>query len=176
MRHLACLALLLVGASASRAAVFSFSYSGVAVSVLGTHTDVSASGTLTATATTGGLYQVTGITGTRIIGSTDETITSSSSLGFLYSSSSGLTLDPGSAGILAFDLSGITGTDTVEYISGVGYEETLVNLGSPLASSTATLTSFTITAMPEPATLLLFLAVGLGVWLLTRKLPSRKAL
>jgi hypothetical protein len=170
MRHLACLAVLLFGGSALQASVFSFSYSGTEL-VSGTH--VSASGTLTATATTGGLYQVTGITGTRVVGSTDETITGGSSLGLLYSSGSGLGLDPGSAGILTFGLSGITGTDTLEYISGLGYEETLL---AGLSSSTANLTSFTITAMPEPATLLLFLSAGLGVWVLARKLPSRKTL
>jgi hypothetical protein len=164
--------ILLFGGMCLRADVFSFSYSGVSISLSGTQS-VSAFGTLTANALGGGLYQVTGITGTR-----DGTAITdpSGDLGLLYTSSGGqLGLDPGSAGIIAFDLAGMVGTDTVEYLSGVGYEETLLDLSNPLASSTAHLTSFNIVAVPEGSTLQILLALGLGVWILARKLPLHTA-
>ncbi len=163
---------LLLGGMCLRADVFSFSYSGVATSLSGTYT-VSASGTLTANAVGAGLYQVTSISGTR---DGTEITDPSGDLGLLYTSSGGqLGLDPGSAGIVAFGLAGMAGTDTVEYLSGVGYEETLVDLTNVLDSSTTRLTSFDIVAVPESSTLQILLALGLGVWILARKLPLHTA-
>lgn len=182
MRFLMGSAMMMVlGGICLQAETFSFSYSGVAVSLSGTQ-NVSAYGTLTATALGVGLYQVTSISGTRDLGSTAQTTTStnitdpSGDLGLLYTSSGGqLGLDPGSAGIMAFGLAGMIGTDTLEYLSGVGYEETLVDLSNLLDSSTAHLTSFSIVAVPENSTLQILLALGLGIWILARKLHLHTA-
>jgi hypothetical protein len=61
---------------------------------------------------------------------------------------------------------GLIGLDTVTF-SG----QTYVEAGLPGASSGKT---FSISRVPEPATLSLLLAMGSGVWILARKLPSRK--
>jgi len=155
-----CTTVLLFGATALRADVFSFSYAGASVS---------ASGTLTATALGLGAYTVTNITGIR---NTTSFNTGATGL-FYYPTSNPLA----SGGLIAFNpgLSGLAGLlgVTVSYASILGsgyYQET-----SGITSTR--LTSFSITSsVPEASTLLLLCMMGLGVWILARKLPSKETL
>jgi hypothetical protein len=189
MRYLVCSALLLFGFSAAQASVFDFSYSGVAKPLLGgSATDISASGTLDVTAMGGGVYKITDITGIRDVDNSSgvfqyqQTITDTgANFGYLFTDSSGnFQLQTGGAGILVFGVSGSTsGTDTVEYLSGVGYQETFVP-SNLVGTTTATLTNFKITdppapSVPEPSTVLLFSTLGPGVWFLARKMALRQS-
>jgi hypothetical protein len=164
MRYQLGLSLLLLGASALHASQFDFSYSNAAATV-------SASGILTATSIGGGVYQVTNIQGTR-----DGTTITGLAPGdlSLLSIGTGGAIGLESAGVVEFDLLGVSGYDSFEYLTGVGYEETMFN-SHGLPTSTNALTSFKITAVPEPSTLLIFLTLGTLVWALGRKLPIRTA-
>jgi hypothetical protein len=159
LRHLLCTTVLLFGATALRADVFSFSYAGVGVSAFGT---------LTASAAGGGLYTVTDIVGYRNkVAITDSPL--GGNLGaFYYNSSPGTPLL--NAGGIIFGLNGLTGLDTVYYANGF-YQESIVAL---TGVATNNLQTFTISRVPEPATLLLLCVMGLGVWILARKLPSKE--
>jgi len=144
-------AVFLLGASVSQANVFSFTYSGSGETV---------SGTITATSTLPGIYTITGISGTIIGGSKIWTITGlSSDPDFVYSGGSG-------TGSVDFNVTGSSkGSDTLSFA------------GSTFAQSGTTGTmagfNFYLGSVPEPGTLLLFGTMGLGVWLLARKLPCR---
>jgi hypothetical protein len=155
LKHLLCTAVLICGATALRADVFSFSYAGAGVS---------ASLTLTANSIGSGAYTVTGITGTR----NGKAITNWLGGIFYYSSGSPF-LDGG--GVFSFGISGYLGVDTVLYVGG-NYEEEMVGL----PTTTTTLSSFTMgpSTLPEPSTLLILLTMGLGFWIMARKLPSKK--
>jgi hypothetical protein len=145
IKQLLCAVVFLVGSSALRAGTFDFSFAGTG--------GVSASGVLTTTGS-GGIYTITGITGTQN--------------GYTISDGSGILTEAGSsfAVILDFDLPG----SQAESVTGA------VGTGAEVGSKTAILTSFSISSVsgvPESATLLLLLTMGLGVWVLVRKLPSQ---
>jgi hypothetical protein len=171
MRYQLGFSLLLLGASALHAAQFNFSYSG---------SGVTATGTITATNMRGGVYQVTNISGTRD-GTQAITGLVPGGLAFLYNGPGGAIGLEG-AGVVEFDIKGVTGYDSFEYIGGRGpgrggaggpwYEEIMFN-SRGVPTSTASLTSFKITAVPEPSTPLIFLTLGTLVWALGRKLPIR---
>ncbi len=155
-----CAAVVLMASAAVRADTFTFSYT----STLGG--PVSASGTITATEVlnTGTLdaFQVTSITGTR----NAETIVPPEGGGVLY-------WGPNVSGSLYFSLFPTGVMDSVTFNNG-GYVETgaYVSAGS---FSLSRADSLSITrAMPEPATLALFLTMGLGAFVLVRKLPANK--
>jgi hypothetical protein len=154
-----------MGATALRADVFSFSYSGV--SALG---NVTESATLMATATgILGSYTVTGIlNGTRAVGGNSVNFNSSSLMAgsFTY----GLPiLSP--LGSLKLSLAGL-GTDTLSFSSLGGTESFgLLSLKNSAGSFTMSRAS-----VPEAATLSLLLTMGLGVWVLARKMPAKKLL
>jgi PEP-CTERM motif-containing protein len=155
-----CAAVLLFGATASRADQFSFSYSGAGVT---------ASGTLTATAVGLGIYDVTDISGTR-----NGTAISDSLAGgvFNYGSSTPLltlTYDFNVNSILGIPVPTL---DTVSYANG-SYQEQTVGL---TGTTTTKLSNFYIGHVPEPSTLLLLFTMGLGFWVLARKLPAKKTL
>ncbi len=152
-----CAAVALLSGLALRADTFTFSYT----STIGG--PVSASGTITATevvdAGTLQAFQVTGITGTR----NSETIIPPDDGGILY-------FGPNVTGSLSFTLSGSGNTDTVTFLNGV-YAE----CGGDHCSSYASAGDFTISrSLAEPATLGLFLTMGLGVFLLARRFPSTR--
>jgi hypothetical protein len=119
----------------------------------------------------GGVYQVTNISGTR---NNTQTITglAPGDLSYLYTGAGGLFGLTTKGGMVEFGLKGVSGYDSFEYLSGVGYAETMFN-SHGVPTSTATLKSLKITAMPEPSTLLIFLTLGVLVWALGRKLPIR---
>lgn len=162
MRYQLLLSMLLLGSSflgssALQAAEFSFTYSG---------TNVYATGTLTAMSEGGGLYEITNITGER----NGDTIVESplGNLGVNYTGTGGV-LGLESGGAIEFGLQNVIGLDTVEYVGGI-YEEVLASTDPSITK----LTTFAVTAVPEPSTLLIFLTLGLAVWALSRKLPLRK--
>ncbi len=166
IQKLMCTAVLLMGATALRADVFSFSYSGV--SALG---NVTESATLMATATgILGSYTVTGIlNGIRSVNGGNSVNFNSSSLmagSFTY----GLPLlSP--LGSLKLSLTGL-GTDTLSFSSLGGTESFgLLSLKNSAGSFTMSRAS-----VPEAATLSLLLTMGLGVWVLARKMPAKKLL
>ncbi|MBZ5623341.1 MAG: PEP-CTERM sorting domain-containing protein [Acidobacteriia bacterium] len=168
IKQLLCATVFLLGATALRADVFSFTYTGT-ISLLGTTTTVSETGTLTAnalSALTPDLYTITNISGTRTStsGKTTDAWTIFDPPGagfFIYSSPSS------NSGTIYFSLRGYSSnTDTVTFGSGTGTE-----IGPNLVTSG----TFKITRVPEPAVLLLLLTMGLGVWVLARKLPSNKS-
>jgi hypothetical protein len=146
-----CTAALLFTATALRAATFDFSFSGA-----GIPGSVTASGVITATETLPGIYTITGLTGTQ----NGQNISLDGSSTFIYSGSSGV-------GTLEFLVSG--GVDTVTFAAGVFSETGVTGLDAG--------TNFTLTDPPsvsEAGTLSLLFTMGLGVYLLARKLPSRK--
>jgi hypothetical protein len=155
-KYLLCATVLLFGATALQADVFYFSYAGVGVS---------ATGTLTASALGGGAYKVTDIGGLRNGTAITDTPLTGNLGAFFYGSSPAL-----NAGAIMFGLHGLFGTDTVAFLGG-RYTEVIAGL--PLSSSGATtLQSFAI-RLPEPSTLLLLFAMGLGVLVLAQKLPFK---
>jgi len=155
IKFMLCTAVVLVGCAAARADTFSFSYSSS--SGMGS---VTASGTLTATEFMTGAYQVTSITGTRTSGGSSDTIVPPGGGGIFY-------WGPNVSGSIFFTL-GLSGLlDSVTFNNG-GYIET----GGYYSAG-----SFTISqgsSMPEPATLAIFLTMGLGALVLSRKMPSNK--
>jgi hypothetical protein len=164
VKKLLCTAALLFGATALRADVFSFSYAGTTLS----GSPVSATGTVIATAVPtataigtvlGSLYTITNIYGTR------NGVSISAPTGaigsFIFSGSS-------SSGTLNFLVN--KQSDAVAFTGGVYSEAGL----SPLTVSVGK--NFSISRVPEAATLSLLFTMGLGVWLLARKLPSKKLL
>jgi hypothetical protein len=172
MRYRIGLSLLLLGAWTLHADQFNFSYSGT---TFGGGT-VSASGMLTATEEgTSGVYQVTNISGTRDGKSiVDSGIPGIGELGVF--TESGNTFGLGNSGFLAFGVQGV-GLDSVAYTHGL-YVEMLTSLGFPPSISMTNLSNVSIariTAVPEPSTLLIFLTLGMLVWAVGRKLPTRTA-
>jgi len=143
-----------MGSAALRADTFTFSYS----STLGG--PVTAAGTITANQfiDSFGLqaYAVTSVNGTR-----NSAVISPPSAGGVFYWGSNV------SGSLSFTVTppGSTTLDTVTFNNG-GYVE------SGLFSSVG---SFSISrSMPEPATIGIFLTMGLGAMVLARKLPSNK--
>ena len=154
IKNLLCTAVLLFGATALRADVFSFSYAGT-TTLLGS---VSATGTVIATASLGGLYTISDIYGTRNgVSISAPTINMGT---FTYGGS----LIAGTFNFLVNKQS-----DAVAFLGG-GYAEAGLN---PLTVSAG---KISISSVPEAATLSLLFTMGLGVWLLARKLPSKKLL
>jgi hypothetical protein len=152
--HLLGAALLLLSVNSLSADVFSFSYSGPG--------GISASGKITATPTGGGVYSMTGITGTR-----DGVQMSYSPVGtgtFFYGGSAASSL-----GAIAFSLNSIFSFDTVSFAGG-SYHETVAGF----QNSSTTLSTLSLTRLPEPSTILLLLTMGLGVFAVGRKLPGNK--
>jgi len=146
IKRLLCTGVLLLSATALRADVFSFSYAGVGVQ---------AAGTLTATLGFLG-YNVTNIYGTR-----NGTAFDASPIGaglFTYSPSS-------YSGSIAFSLGSLGLLNTVTFSNGDFAEVGLTGV--------KTGTNFSISRVPELATMLLLFTMGLGVWVLARKLPYR---
>jgi hypothetical protein len=135
-----CAASLLLSASALRADTFNFTYTGV-------------TGTVTATLVnplTPGIYNITNVRGI------DNNVSFNSSLpgGTLTYNASG------STGVMMFVVGGAL--DTVTFANGT-YVDSL--------SGTASTRGFSLTpAVAEPTAILLLLIMGLGVWLLARKL------
>jgi hypothetical protein len=153
IQNLMCTAVLLMGATALRADVFAFSYAGT---FLGNTASVT--GTLTATSVVPGVYTVTNLSGTRDSVSISDS--SAGSGGFIYGGASGV-------GTLTFLLNGLSSKSDVVAFAGSGYTEigaTGMNVGN----------TFSIRSVPEPATLSLLFAMGFGVWVLARKLPSKR--
>lgn len=146
-----CTAVLLFSATALRADVFSFSYSGTWFG-----NTVNASGTITATAVIPGIYTITSINGTQNGASMSLVGTNT----FIYSGGSGV-------GSFGFLMNGMSGHQDSLTFSGNSYTETGysgTNIGS----------NFKMSTVPEAATLSLLCAMGLGVWVFARKLPSKK--
>lgn len=143
---IACFAFLLLGASALRADVFNFSFSG---------NTVSASGTVTATDVVPGVYTITSISGTQ------------NGVSFSMTGSGNTLVYNGGSATGTFDLmiKGV-GMDVLSF-AGNTYSET----GATGANSG---TNFRMASVPEASTASLLLAMGLGVWILARKFPSRK--
>jgi hypothetical protein len=150
MKHFVYTALLLLGSTALRAGEFDFSFSGTG--------GVSASGELTTTGS-GGEYTITGITGTQ----------------------NGAALSDGGGGLtflgsnlliatITFDLPGNSG-ELVSYIPGLEALE-FGSVFSVLSDVSITPVG-SVSGVPEPATLLLLLTMGLGVWVFARRLPSK---
>lgn len=143
MTKLLCAVSLLMSASALRADVFQFSYTGV-------------TGTLTATATVAGVYTVTDIYGTR------------NNVGFDYSP----------VGMGTFTLNGSTAAGTIKYslgpsnlpdsvtFAGSVYTET-VQGSTPVTGNNFSISKVSVS---ESAGILLFPTMGLGVWILVRKM------
>lgn len=154
IKQLVCATVLLLGATVLRADVFSFSYSGMGVSL---------TGTVTATETLPGMYTVTDIVGTRTGSGHTWAISDLPGGSFLYSDSWG------SMGTFLLGLSGFSsGTDTLQFLGGLSVES---------GSAGASIGSFYLGSsvpVPEPATLLLLCTMGLGVWVLARKLPAKQ--
>ena len=150
-------AVLLSVVTVAQADVFTFSYSG---------SGLSASGTVNAAAIGGGEYSITGL----VSGSRDgQTITSAAG-DFYYTGSpsifSNAELTLGVNGLI-FDLVVDNALDASELA--------VSNKGT---TTDTTLTSFSINraSVPEPSALLLLATMGLGVWLLARKLHLKKTL
>jgi hypothetical protein len=146
IKHLAFIAMLLLGANALSAASFDFSFSG---------SGVSASGVLTATSVGLGTYDVTGVTGTQ--GS--KTLSDGGGSSFTLAGSSVF------LATLNFDLPS-HGSESVGDFFGIVS-------GSGLASNVDYLSITSVSSVPEPAVLLLLLTMGLGVWLFGRKVLSK---
>ena len=146
IKRLLCTGVLLLSATALRADVFNFSYGGPS----------GASGTLiTSTLPLGG-HRITDLWGTR-----NGIAISEWSLGnsFTYVSPSIF------GGAFSFNVNGKKGT--VSFASSI-YTETGVQALPKIGSN------FSLTrSVPEPTTMLLLFTMGLGVWVLARKLPSR---
>jgi hypothetical protein len=137
----------LVSTAALRADVFSFSYSGSGVSV---------TGTLTATAFTPGVYTVSDISGIRN-GITFDSSPTGAGLFNYYGPSA-------ADGVLAFSLGSYNLLDTVTFSNGNFVEIGMTGFRSGRNFSI-------VHGVPEPTTISLLLAMGLGVGLLSRKLP-----
>jgi hypothetical protein len=143
----ACFAFLFLSATALRADVFNFSFSG---------NTVSTSGTVTATDVVPGVYKITNISGTQ------------NGVSFSMTGSGNTLVYNGGSATGTFDLM-ITGVgmDVLSF-AGNTYSET----GATGANSG---TNFRMaSSVPEASTASLLLAMGLGVWILARKFPSRK--
>jgi hypothetical protein len=162
IKHLLCTAVLLLGTTALRAELFNFSYSG------GTGgSAVSFTGTLSATEEGASVnYDVTDVAGTRNGTAFDD---SSASGTFKYNGSASKIDLQYSISIYDYDVS--SGSPATEVSSILGF----------CCFTTTNLATLSITdppppGLPEPATPVLLLTMGLGVWVLTRKLPSNKTL
>jgi len=115
---------------------------------------VTGSGEITATADGGGFYTITALSGTQ-----NGTNTSlASGLNFFFDGSS-------SWGTFDFLLKG---SNYALGFAGGDYAD----VGGPAASAG----TFTISTVPEAATVSLLLTMGLGVWLFGRKLPLKRQL
>jgi PEP-CTERM motif len=165
MRYQFLLSLLLLGGSVLRADQFSFTYSGEAIGITGMY-NVTETGTLIATNDGNGLYSVTSISGTRDGDQTISGLVSGYPDTFLTSNSGLL------AATLDLSIQGV-GTDLIAGGTGL-YAETLSS-SNPFADSAGTgnLSINAVTHVPEPSTLLIFLTLGVAVWALGRKLPTR---
>jgi len=149
MGKLLCIAALLLSATGLRADVFSFSYSGTGL--LGS---VSASGEITASGGSGGNYTITNITGT-------ETGAFAGSM----------SVDPfetvlsynGSSGSFEFLIDGLIPV-AIAFSGGSFTLDDPIEWGS----------NFQMVGAPEAGTLSLLVTIGLGVWVLARKLPLKK--
>jgi hypothetical protein len=151
IRKVVCTACLLWGATALRADVFDFSYSG---NWFGN--TVNGSGTLTATQVIPGIYTITSISGTQ------------NGIGFSMTGTGNSLVYSGGTGTGTFDL----------MIQGLGLD-VLTFAGSLYTETGATGTNLgtnfrIVDPVPEVSTVSLLSAMGLGVWLLVRKFPSRK--
>ena len=158
IRQLLCIGVMVLGASAARADVFSFTYTGT--SILGA--TITTTGTITATAGLLGSYNITAITGTE----TSKPLFGSTSTWSLGSGSGSFTI--GILGTIGFNVLGTGGGADTLTVLGSSATET----GPPGWVSSGTIS---ISRVPEAATLSLLFAMGLGVWFLARKLPTRKA-
>jgi len=142
---------LLFGATVLRADVFSFSYgSGVTGTV--------------AASLSGGVYTVTNISGSYHGIAFDGTpVGTGSNYTLTYSGGHG-------SGEIGFSL-GILGIPfyIVDFSNTGSYTESIFGL-VPTDSGK----NFYIGRVPEPTTLLLLFTMGLGVWVLARKLPAKK--
>jgi hypothetical protein len=150
-KFMLCTAVVLVGCTAVRADTFNFSYSST-----GLGGPVNASGTLTAAQFMPGGFEVTSITGDR----NGDTIVPPGGGGVFY-------WGPNVSGSIYFTL-GLSGLlDSVTFNNG-GY----IELGTGGLYSAG---NFSIgRSMPEPATLAIFLTMGLGALVLARKMPSNR--
>jgi hypothetical protein len=145
IKYLTFTAMLLLGANALSAASFDFSFSGPGVT---------ATGELTATLS-GGTYHVSSITGTQ----NGATISGGSGSSFTLLGSSF------SNASLQFTVP--NGSEIVRSTIG------LWEIGAGPGGVTSLITHSSVTAVPEPAVLLLLLTMGLGVWLFGRKVLSK---
>jgi len=143
-----CAAVFLTSIGGLRADQFSFSYSGSGVSV---------KGTVIATASSPGVYTVTNIYGTRNSAAFDNSPVGG--VGFTFNGTSGV-------GILAFSVGSLGLLDTVTFAGGNYAEAGFVGA--------TTGNNFSMSRVPEAATLTLLLAMGLGTIALARKLPTRR--
>jgi hypothetical protein len=141
---------LLWTATIVRADVFSYSYTGTGLS----NQAVTGSGEITATSDGGGFYTITALSGTQ--NGTSTSLTSGVNLFF-----------DGSSGYGTFDFLLNGSNYALGFLDG-GYAD-----AGGLAASAGT---FKISSVPEAATISLLLTMGLGVWTLGRKLPSKRQL
>lgn len=148
---IACGALFL-SSTALRADVFAYSYTGTTV---GNHI-VTGAGDITATADGAGFYTITGLSGTQ--NNIDTSLTAG--LNFFYD---------GSVSFGTFDFL-LQGNPNGFYALGFSNGSYSVAYDAIVPVSTGT---FSISKVPEAATLTLLLSMGLGIWGLARKLPLR---
>jgi hypothetical protein len=145
--------LALMGGTTLQADVFSFSYSGGGITT---------SGQMTASVTVGNIYSITNVVGTRNGVSISDPAAGNGT--FIFGGNGSL-----STGAFNFLLNGLkTQSDLISFAKGVYAEAgwTGASVGS----------NFTVGRMsvPEPEAWLLLLAMGLGVWLMARKLQPRR--
>ena len=150
MKNLLAIAVLFWGATALRADSFVFSYSGGSLTV---------SGNLTATPDGSNIFTVNSVTGTSN-GTTINDISGDNG-SFYYAGD----LSTGS-----FDFLVNGQTDWVVFFPDGFY------IADGNGNKLYTGTNFTISAVPESATLSLLLSMGLGVVVLARKLPGKARL
>jgi hypothetical protein len=158
IKKLLCTAVFLLSATALRADVFSFSYAGTFFG-----NTASTTGTVTATAGSGGGYTITDLSGTRNGISISDPSTEKGSFTLIGSSA---------FGSFNFLLNGSSSRiDNVLFAGGVYTESgtTGLNIGNTFSISRVSDTSH----VPETATLSLVFTMGLGVWVLARKLPKK---
>jgi hypothetical protein len=144
---------LFLSSAALRADVFAYSYTGTTA---GNHI-VSGAGDITATADgSGGFYTITALSGTQ--NNIDTSLTAG--LNFFYD---------GSVSFGTFDFL-LQNNPNGFYALGFSNGSYSVAYDAIVPVSTGT---FTISKVPEAATLTLLLSMGMGVWLLARKLPLK---
>jgi hypothetical protein len=153
-----CAAVLLLSSTVLRATVFDFSYSGPLI-----FDTVSVTGIINATATGGGNYNITTLSGQRNgVSISDASLTNKGSFNADF--------EIGSFGFLVQG----HGVDTVT-LYGLGLFSESGGIPSPTAGFNFSIVDPPPPSAPEAATLSLLFTMGLGVWVLARKLPAKKA-